>query len=83
LTNAPGRGFVEWYYRRGPAAAALLNAHPAWKPAVRAALMPAVGAAIFMTGTSTLTKAAAAFAVVSAIVLGFRRRRLSGEGEMR
>ena len=83
LSNAPGRRFVEWYYRRGPAAAALLNAHTAWKPAVRAALLPFVGAAIFMTGTSTVTKAAAAFSIALAVVFCFRKKRLSGMGEHR
>jgi hypothetical protein len=83
LSNEPGRRFVEWYYRRGPAAAALLNAHPAWKRVVRTALMPVVGAAIFMTETSTLTKAAAVFVIISASVFGFRRKRLSSAGELR
>ena len=58
LATAPGRLFVRAYYHYSPAAAALLNAHPVFKPAVRAALMPVVGAAIFLTETSLLVKAA-------------------------
>jgi hypothetical protein len=52
LTSRMGRAFVGWYYEHGPEAAAYLNAHPAYKPVVRAALMPAVGLSLFMTGTS-------------------------------
>ena len=56
MTNSPGRAFVHWYYQYGPTGAALLNAHPWLKPAVRAALMPAVGGALFLTRTSLLIK---------------------------
>lgn len=56
LTNKLGRAFVSWYYQRGPAAAAALNAHPEYKPVVRAALMPAVGVALFLTRTSLFLK---------------------------
>ena len=54
LTSGPGRRFVRWYYEHGPAAAALLNAHPAYKSAVRAALLPAVGAALVLTSAPAL-----------------------------
>ena len=50
-TNMLGNAFVRWYYQHGPVAAAWLEAHPAWKPAVRAALLPAVGMALFLTRT--------------------------------
>jgi hypothetical protein len=80
LTSAPGRMFVEWYYQHGPAAAALLNDHPGYKPMVRAALMPAVGAAIFMTRTSMMFKAIMFLVLGAAIAFGFFRRRLSGTG---
>jgi hypothetical protein len=56
MTNSPGRAFVHWYYQYGPAGAAFLNVHPWLKPAVRAALMPAVGGALFLTRTSLLIK---------------------------
>ncbi len=55
-TNTPGRAFVRWYYAYGPTAAQFINEHPGLKPAVRVALLPAVGGAMFMTRTSTLTK---------------------------
>ena len=57
LSTAFGRAGVDWYYQHGPAAASFLNAHPGYKPAVRAALMPAVGAALIMTRTSMVMKA--------------------------
>ena len=57
LTNAPGRAFIRWYYRYGPVGAEFINAHPWLKPAVRMALMPAVGGALFMTRASAPVKA--------------------------
>jgi hypothetical protein len=56
MTNALGRAFVRWYYQNGPVAAQFINDHPVFKPVVRAALMPAVGGAMFMTRTSISTK---------------------------
>jgi hypothetical protein len=52
LTNAAGEAFVRWYYRHSPGAAQFLNERPALKPLVRAALLPMVGGALFMTKTS-------------------------------
>jgi len=52
LTNAAGEALVRWYYRHSPAAAQYLNERPALKPLVRAALLPVVGAAMFMTEAS-------------------------------
>jgi hypothetical protein len=57
MASAPGRAFVDWYYRYGPIGAEFINAHSWLKPVVRTALMPAVGGALFMTRTSLLTKA--------------------------
>ena len=42
LTNAPGRAFVQSYYRYGPRFARLMNAHPASKPVVRVLLYPLI-----------------------------------------
>ncbi len=83
LTTAFGTACVEWYYRHGPAAAAFLNAHPGFKPAVRAALMPAVGAAVFMTRTSTVMKAGVFLMIGSAITFGLMRKRRAGTGGLR
>ncbi len=83
LASAVGRMFVEWYYRHGPAAAAFLNDHPGYKPVVRAALMPVVGAAIFMNETSPLSKTIVFLVLGAAIALGFFRKRLSGTGGLR
>ena len=42
LTNAAGRAFVSWYYRRSPAIAAVIAREPALKLATRWALSPVV-----------------------------------------
>jgi len=54
--NSAGRAFVRWYYEYGPIGAAALNTHPWLKPVVRTALLPAVGGALFLTKTSTVTQ---------------------------
>jgi hypothetical protein len=56
MTNTQGRAFVRWYYTYGPVAAQFINEHPGLKPVVRAALLPAVGGAMFMTRSSALAK---------------------------
>lgn len=43
LTNKPGRQFVAWYYRNGPAAASYIQDKPLVKAAARAALYPLIG----------------------------------------
>ena len=77
LTTSAGRAFVLWYYRNGAAAAALLNAHPVYKPAVRALLMPVVGAAIFMTRTALSVKAATLLIFGAALILWKTRGQFS------
>ncbi len=73
LTTRAGRMFVKWYYRNSPAAAALLNSHPEYKPVVRALLTPVVGAAIVVTRTSV----AVGFALIlgTAIICALLKRR--------
>jgi hypothetical protein len=80
ITNRPGRAFVAWYYRHGPEAAAWLNAHPGYKPLVRAALLPAVGAARFMTQTSLYLKFGLAMLAAFACVLMYLRKQQAGSG---
>lgn len=82
MASAPGRAFVDWYYRYGPIGAKFINAHTWLKPVVRTALMPAVGGALFMTRTSSLTKAAVL--ILAGILSGYlllRRRRMHSGGE--
>ena len=43
LTNYPGRKFVAWYYRNGPAVANYIEDKPLAKVAVRVALYPLIG----------------------------------------
>jgi hypothetical protein len=83
LTNSAGSAFVRWYYEHGPAAAAYINAHPEYKPVVRAALMPAVGAALFMTRTSLFVKTVVTlFILTIALMIAYRssKKKLSGSG---
>lgn len=79
LGTTIGRLFVELYYKYSPPAAAYLNAHPAFKPAVRTALMPIVGAAIFLTEAPAPVKAAVLLflgcAMVMVIAVLNKRRR--------
>jgi hypothetical protein len=83
LTNSAGSAFVSWYYEHGPVGAAYLDAHPAWKPLVRAALLPAVGAALFMTKTSLFVKMLALLCILSIAymtIYRFSGKRFSGSG---
>lgn len=82
MTNALGRAFAEWYYRYGPIGADFINKHSWLKPAVRVALMPAVGGALFMIHTSLPTK------IVVILFIGFLpvyllRRKFMRSGGMR
>jgi hypothetical protein len=80
LTSGPGSAFVRWYYRHSPAAAAFLNAHPEYKPLIRAALTPAVGAALFMTRTSLPLKMGLLVITGCAIAFLISRKLPSGTG---
>ena len=64
LTNKAGRLFVQWYYTHGPDAAMVLNAHPRFKPLVRASLYPLIVFAQLMLNSSLFVKS-----VISAILL--------------
>ncbi len=81
LTNSAGSAFVRWYYEHGPVAAAWLDAHPGYKPVVRAALLPAVGLALFMT-TSLFIKTVVALLMFIALIIAnsYFRKRFSGSG---
>jgi len=83
LAISPGRAFVRWYYTYGPTAAAWLDAHPGYKPAVRAALLPAVGLSMFMTRTSPILRTGFVLSVVCVLILIYYRRRISGSGGSR
>jgi hypothetical protein len=80
LTNTVGRAFVGWYYTYGPMGAQFLNDHPGWKPVVRIALIPAVGAALFLTQTSTMTKFVSVMIISMLIVLVLYRNKLRPSG---
>jgi hypothetical protein len=80
VTNAPGRAFVRWYYTYGPVGAQFLNEHPGWKPVVMIALIPAVGAALFLTQTSMMTKVVSVMIISTFIVLVLYRKKLRPSG---
>jgi hypothetical protein len=75
VTNAPGRAFVSWYYEHSPAVAAVLNEHPAWKPAVRAVLAPAVAVALFLNHTSPAMQMVVMVMLIVVTAILFRRIR--------
>jgi hypothetical protein len=83
MTNSSGRAFVLWYYQYGPAGAAFLDAHPWLKPAVRIALMPAVGGALFLTRTSLPIKLAVLLFVGSLLGYLWHRKKIGHSGGIR
>jgi hypothetical protein len=82
-TNELGNAFVAWYYAHGPAAAAWLNEHPQYKPLVRAALLPAIGMALFMTQTSQALKIVLLMIMLCFLIYALYRQRLSRSGGLR
>jgi hypothetical protein len=83
LTNRAGRAFVAWYYRYGPIGAEFINAHPWTKPAVRIALLPFIGAALFMIKASVGTKLSLLIGCgfIAAVLL--QRKNIAGRGGTR
>jgi hypothetical protein len=81
ITNGPGKAFVDWYYRYGPIGAGFINRHEWLKPVVRVGLMPAVGAALFMTKTKLVTKIIVIMlAGIFSVYLVRRKKSLPGGG---
>ncbi len=76
LTNGPGKAFVHWYYTYGPIAADWLVRHPAWKPPVRAALLPLIGLSLFLTRTGPWVHLATLVLGILLVVFALGRRRL-------
>jgi hypothetical protein len=74
---------VEWYYRYGPIGAEFINTHPWIKPAVRIALLPLIGASLFMIKASAGMKVAVliGFGLISAILI--TRRQFADRGGAR
>jgi len=75
LPTRAGRAFVAAYYRASPAWSRKLDARPEWKPWVRAALAPAVGAALVAVGSSATQKSALAALLVALAAIRVQRRR--------
>jgi len=72
LKSLPGRRFVAWYYRHGPAAAAWLQEHAFLKPVVRGFLMPLVALAAFILGASATVKGLVCVLGIALLWLVFR-----------
>ncbi len=70
LTNAPGRAFVNYYYRYSPPAVEVIKKHEALKAAARWALVPVV------CGVEHPYMLLVFFIVPAGIVLIFRRRKV-------
>jgi hypothetical protein len=81
LTNAPGKRFVEAYYKHGPLAADYINEHSWLKPIVRVLLMPLVGISYFLVKTSVTIKILVASAMIvlmlNCLIYIRRKRRLA------
>lgn len=65
LTNPAGEALVELYYKTSPPIAEFITEHPALKPVVRAALVPAIA----MSTVAVKTTLAQKIAIVSSMVL--------------
>ncbi len=70
--------FVSAYYKVSPPIADFIDAHPAFKPAVRAALMPAVGVSEVAVGMGLASKVGVAMSapLISGLGLFWLRRRI-------
>ncbi len=74
-SNAPGRGFIRWYYREGPAAAGWIAERPWARAGARLALQPAVLAARALTQWNPGQRFAFAVALLGGAFTLLRRRR--------
>lgn len=83
LPTRPGRALVAAYYRASPALSRKLDARPAWKPWVRAALAPVVGAALVAVSSNAVEKTALAGLLAALAAARVRRRRERARGEAR
>jgi len=72
--NAAGRGFIRWYYREGPAAAAWISERPWARAGARLALQPAVLAARALTQWNPGQRFAFAVALLGGAFALLRRR---------
>lgn len=83
MTNAPGRAFVDWYYRYGPRGAHFINAHPCLKPLVRIALFPLVYGSMLLLYASGGVKIAVLICAALASVILVQRKKLLALGGTR
>lgn len=74
MPHAPGRAFVSWYYRYGPAGAAFINSHPWLKPPVRLALFPLVALSFFLVKTPWTLQLLLATLAGGCVLVSRRRR---------
>lgn len=72
--SGPGRGFIRWYYREGPKAAAWIAARPWARAGARVALQPAVWTARALTGWNAAERFACGLLLLGASFALLRRR---------
>ena len=81
LSNPLGQAFVAFYYRASPPVAQFINEHPALKPIVRTALVPAVTLSTVVVNTPPAEKMAIVGSPVPvsvALAVWWARRRSKG-----
>jgi len=81
LTNPVGAKLVSAYYRLSPPIAEFIDVHPAVKPVVRVALMPAVGMSTVAVNTTLAEKIAIAASMLlftALVVVWLRRKAVKG-----
>jgi len=79
-SDPAGKAFVATYYKLSPAVAELIEDHPGYKSAVRAALLPSVGVSVFAVEGAFALKVVTAVLCLGVLVLaaawlGLRVRR--------
>jgi hypothetical protein len=73
--SGPGRSFIRWYYREGPAAADWIAERPWARAGARVALQPAVWVAQALTGWNAGQRFAVMVLLMGASFAVLRRRR--------
>jgi len=82
LTNPAGEALVELYYKTSPPIANFITEHPALKPVVRAALVPAIAMSTVAVNTTLVQKIVivGSMALVSVLLVVWIRKRAGKAG---
>jgi hypothetical protein len=79
LTNPVGEAFVELYYKTSPPIANFITEHPALRPVVRAALVPAIAMSTVAVNTTLVEKIAIVGLMALAVLLVVWLRKRAGK----